>query len=56
MGTYDIFTEQAADGTWSFQVVYDEDDYTHADDGDGFATEQAARDAAVDVLASWGLI
>lgn len=56
MGIYDIFTEQDSDGTWGFEVVYDEPDYTHCEQGSGFATEQEARDAGVDVLIDWGLV
>lgn len=55
-GLYDITTDRSGDGTWGFQVVYDEPDYTHCEEGKGYATEQEARDAAVDVLAEWGLV
>ena len=56
MGTVDIATSHMGDGTWAFLGSYDEEDYTHAETGEGYATEQDARDAAVDVLAEWGLV
>ena len=55
-GVWDIFTGIAADGTWEYEVVYDSPDFTHADDGRGYGSEQEARDAAVTVLEDWGLI
>lgn len=55
-GIWDIFTGIAADGTWEYEVVYDSPDFTHADDGSGYGSEQEARDAAVTVLEDWGLL
>jgi len=54
--TNEIFTERTDDGKWMFQVISWDEDFEHTADGYGYDTEDAANDAACEILESWGLI